>query len=82
MFLWLAFMCVVYSHVCGFCVLWVVWELCESLPAVTRLTVYRRPQVMSDSQSSPASSKKLSSKSNNEHREKAGPDQSKTNYGK
>ena len=31
-----------------------------------------------DSQSSPASLKKLSSKSNNEHREKAGPDQSKT----
>ena len=31
-----------------------------------------------DSQSSPASLKQLSSKSNNEHREKAGPDQSKT----
>ena len=30
-----------------------------------------------DSQSSPASLKQLSSKSNNEHREKAGPDQSK-----
>ena len=34
-----------------------------------------------DSQSSPASLKKLSSKSNNEHREKAGPDQSKHIYG-
>ena len=31
-----------------------------------------------DSQSSPASLKQLSSKSNNEYREKAGPDQSKT----
>ena len=35
-----------------------------------------------DSQSSPASLKQLSSKSNNEHREKAGPDQSKTICGK
>ena len=34
------------------------------------------------SQSSPASLKQLSSKSNNECREKAGPDQSKTIYGK
>ena len=34
-----------------------------------------------DSQSSPASLKQLSSKSNNEHREKAGPDQSKHIYG-
>ena len=35
-----------------------------------------------DSQSSPASLEQLSSKSNNEHREKDGPDQSKTIYGK
>ena len=35
-----------------------------------------------DSQSSPASLKQLSSKSNNEYREKAGPDQSKHICGK
>ena len=35
-----------------------------------------------DSQSSSAPLEQLSSKSNNEHREKAGPDQSKTIYGK
>ena len=35
-----------------------------------------------DSQSSPAFLKQLSSKSNNEHKEKAGPDQSKIIYGK
>ena len=35
-----------------------------------------------DSQSSPASLKKLSSKSNNAYKEKAGPDQSKTICGK
>ena len=39
-------------------------------------------QLDNDSQSSPASLKQLSSKSNNEHREKAGPDQSKHIYGK
>ena len=36
--------CVVSSHVFGFCVVCGMWELCESFPAVTRLTVYRRPQ--------------------------------------
>ena len=29
----------------SFCQSVLVWELCESSPAVTRLTVYRRPQV-------------------------------------
>ena len=40
-------------------------KLCESLPAVTRLTVYRRPKYVTH-RASLASLKKLSSESNND----------------
>ena len=46
LFVWLRSLCVWRVHMCfGFCVVCGMWELCESFPAVTRLTVYRRPQV-------------------------------------